>query len=342
MGVVVLALAACRQEKIIAYSAPKEKPAAVSAETAPAEKTLWKTPAGWQQLPSTEIRLGNFMVKDAAGKKAEIVVTSFPGNVGTELDNVNRWRNQLGLDPVSPELIKAESVEIGGASGKLYDFTGPSADKTAQRMTVASLARNGATWFFKMLGDESVVETQRNAFHEFLKSVTFADARPAGAIPAAPVSTNVKKVPEPAGDKPTWNTPADWNPVTPSAMLLAKFIVAAPEGGKAEVTVSAFPGDVGGPLANVNRWRGQLNLPAVEQDAMEKLVSSVDVIGGKAMLVDLSGTDAKTGQKVRLIAAMVPKNGRTWFYKLIGDETVVGKQKDAFVKFVQTVRYPDA
>ena len=196
--------------------------------------------------------------------------------------------------------------------------------------------------FLKCSGTNRSSRRNETPSIEFLKSVTFADARPADAIPAAPVSTNVKKVPEPAGDKPAWDAPADWNPVMPSAMLLAKFAVSAAEGGKAEVTVSVFPGDVGGPLANVNRWRGQLNLPAVEQDAMEKLVSSIDVIGGKAMLVDLSGTDAKTGQKTRLIAAMVPKNGRTWFYKLIGDETVVGKQKDVLVKFVQTVRYPNA
>jgi hypothetical protein len=287
------------------------------------------------------MRLGNFLVKDTAGKKAEITVISFPGSAGTALDNVNRWRNQLGLPPVSEESIQAENVEIGGVSGKIHDILGPSAPKDTQRMIVATVARNGVTWFFKLLGDEPIVATQREAFNEFLKSVTFAEARPADAIPAAPVSTNVKKVPKPAGGNPAWDAPPDWNPVAPSAMLLAKFAVAA-ESGKAEVTVSVFPGDVGGALANVNRWRGQLNLPAIEQDAMEKLVSSVDVIGGKAMLVEMSGTDVKSGEKARLIAAMVPRNGKTWFYKLMGDETVVGKQKDAFVKFVQTVRYPDA
>ena len=28
--------------------------------------------------------------------------------------------------------------------------------------------------------------------------------------------------------------------------------------GQAEVTISKFPGDVGGMIANVQRWRGQL------------------------------------------------------------------------------------
>jgi hypothetical protein len=34
--------------------------------------------------------------------------------------------------------------------------------------------------------------------------------------------------------------------------------------GKAEVTVSAFPGDTGGLLANLNRWRGQIGLEPVQ------------------------------------------------------------------------------
>lgn len=341
-GLILFAFVAagCRREEITTYSVPKEKTvsaasAAPAVEAGAPEKPLWKVPADWQQLPSTEMRLGNFLAQGADGKKAEITVLSFPGNVGSELDNVNRWRNQLGLPPVTQESLGAENFNIDGAAAKIYDFTsGP------KRLIVAALPRNGVTWFFKMLGDEPVVGAQRSAFVEFLKSVSFAQSHPADAIPAAPVSTNVKKVPEPAGDKPAWDAPADWNAVMPTAMIHSKFVIAGEQNSKAEVTVSVFPGDAGGPLANVNRWRNQLGLAPV--DAMEKLVSSVDVIGGKAMLVDMSGDDARTGQKARLIAAIVSRNGRTWFYKLMGDEGVVAKQKDAFVKFVQTVRYPNA
>jgi len=40
-----------------------------------------------------------------------------------------------------------------------------------------------------------------------------------------------------------------------------------------------------------------------------------------------------------MIAAMVPHAERTWFYKLTGSEAAVAREKDAFLKFVQTVRY---
>jgi hypothetical protein len=40
------------------------------------------------------------------------------------------------------------------------------------------------------------------------------------------------------------------------------------------------------------------------------------------------GTDAKTGQPARLVAAIVPHGDKTWFYKLMGNGKVVGGQKE--------------
>jgi hypothetical protein len=39
------------------------------------------------------------------------------------------------------------------------------------------------------------------------------------------------------------------------------------------------------------------------------------------------------------VGVIVPQSGQTWFYKLMGDAKVVESQKDAFTKFVQTVKY---
>ena len=124
-------------------------------------------------------------------------------------------------------------------------------------------------------------------------------------------------------------------------LSLARFEIGGSD-GKAEVTVSAFPGPAGGLVANVNRWRGQLGLKPVGQSEAEKLVASLDVMGGKAMLVDMNGQHPETGQKIRLISAIVPREGLTWFYKLMGDEAAAGREKAAFIRFVQSVRYPNA
>jgi hypothetical protein len=118
-------------------------------------------------------------------------------------------------------------------------------------------------------------------------------------------------------------------------MLIGRFLVRAPE-GHAEVTVSAFPGDVGGYVANVNRWRRQINLDPVSPAEVDQLIGPLDLAGSQAMLVDMTGQ--KEGRSVRLIGAIVPRSDRTWFYKLLGDEAVAGREKAAFVKFVEGAR----
>ena len=119
---------------------------------------------------------------------------------------------------------------------------------------------------------------------------------------------------------------------------MAEFLL---PGGSAPtaVNVSKSPGDGGGLLANVNRWRSQLGLGPVAEADLPSQVQSLDLPGGKASLADISGQDAETGQKARLLAAVVSRPGGTWFYKLMGDAPVVQQEKDAFLKFVQSVKY---
>src|SRR5436309_3698517 len=105
--------------------------------------------------------------------------------------------------------------------------------------------------------------------------------------------------------------PPDWKEVPAGQMLLSKYVVSDASGAQAEVTVSAFPGDVGGVLRNVNRWREQLQLEPVSAEKLPDLTASLDVGGGTATLVDMSGQDAKTSQKTRMIAAIVPQGNRT-------------------------------
>ena len=124
-------------------------------------------------------------------------------------------------------------------------------------------------------------------------------------------------------------------------MLLAKFSTGQ-DAARADITVSSFDGDVGGLTANVNRWRGQLSLAPVDDAAVNQAVTSVEVNGEKGSLVDMNGTDAKTGQPARLIGVAVPHEGRTWFFKILGDGKVVASERDAFLKFVQTVKLPHA
>jgi hypothetical protein len=140
--------------------------------------------------------------------------------------------------------------------------------------------------------------------------------------------------------KPAWQVPSGWSEVPPTQMLLAKFVINGKD-GQADVTVSSFSGPAGGTLPNVNRWRGQVGLEQISEMDLDKTVSSLDVPQGKAMLVDVNGKSPKTGKETRLVGVIWPRDGQTWFYKLMGDSAVVSREKDAFLKFLQSVRYSD-
>lgn len=109
------------------------------------------------------------------------------------------------------------------------------------------------------------------------------------------------------------------------------------EGGAAEVTISKFPGDVGGMVANIQRWRGQLGLNPGSAEEARKSAEMLEIDGKKdAYMVDLSGTNVRSGKTARMISVGVPYQGETWFFKLMGDDAVVAKEKDKFVQFVKS------
>ncbi len=91
------------------------------------EPMQWTVPEGWKQLPGAGERLATFQVP-GKDRPLELAITSFPGKVGTLAANVNRWRGQLGLPPVSDEteLSKiTKELEVNGVKATVVDMTGP-------------------------------------------------------------------------------------------------------------------------------------------------------------------------------------------------------------------------
>ena len=318
-------------------------PSAMGAATAP--QLTWTTPAGWTELAPGEMRVASFKITGAGGKQADVSVIPLGGMGGSDDANVNRWRGQIGLASASSDELQkaAEKVEAAGQLAQLYDIAG-----TDQRILGVIQHRGDVAWFYKMTGDAGLVEQQKPAFVGFLKSLKFAAAQPSGGAGDMPatlpsghpgfgdlVTTATTSAPVSHEGQPNWQVPTGWREVAAGQFLVAKFNISGDGGATAAVNVSSSPGDGGGLAANVNRWRGQLGLPTIAEIA----TTPIDVAGGKAQLVDMSGTNAQTSQPVQLVGVMVSLPDRAWFYKLMGDAKVVASQKDAFTKFVQGVKY---
>jgi hypothetical protein len=326
-------------------STPGASLPAASESTRP--QLTWKTPESWTEVPPGEMREASFKIQGQNGKQADVSVIPLPGMPGTDDANVNRWRGQVGLPPVSPEELKksAESVEAASQPAQLYDIAGQNpGNGEAARILGVIQHRDDAVWFFKMTGDTDLVGQQKPAFITFLKSVSFTTAVQTGLPPAHPSPDDMGTLITPAASissegKPNWQVPAGWQEVSGGQFLVTKFNITGDSGAAAAVNISRSPGEGGGLVGNVNRWRGQLGMAPLSEAEVNKSVTAMDVPGGKAQLVDMSGTDARTGQPAWLVGIAVSQSGQTWFYKLMGDAKVVEAQKEAFTQFVQTVKY---
>lgn len=297
-------------------------------------KLKWTAlPEGWQEKPVSEFRAASFSVKGKDGQEADVSVIPLP-STGREVDLVNMWRQQMHLPAITQEAADkdAEKVTVGPSEGKLFDIASQDAildDKSKARMTVVMVERDGVSWFFKMAGEDTFVHSQKPAFIQFLKSVSFESA-PAtvAADPHAGMTTDAAAA---APATSNANVPAGWKEVPATQFLLAKYVIQS-NGAEASVNVSMLDGTGGGLLPNVNRWRGQLGLPPISEGELTTQTQSLDVAGTKATLVDINGA------KGRLIGIIAPQAGQTWFYKLMGDAQIVEQQKDAFTKFVQNFK----
>jgi hypothetical protein len=345
---------------------PTSMPDGLPAPDNSGQPTLQYTlPAGWEKKAPTQMRVASFGISQD-GKQADISVIPLGGMAGNDPANVNRWRGQVGLGSLADaELLNlAEKVSVGEQPADLYDLAGTApGGNEAERILGVILHRDDTAWFFKMTGEASLVEQQKSAFIVFLKTVSFGAPTPGlpamdlsqlppphPPIPGTSLGTQNSLVPNANTlvmgglvneNKPTWTVPAGWQEGPLAQFLVAKYVITGADGASAAVNVSSLAGDGGGLLANVNRWRGQLGLAPAGEAGLANL-PTIDASGGKAILIEFSGTDARTSKPAALVGVVLPLGGQTWFYKLMGDENIVAQQKDALIKFVQSAKYPDA
>lgn len=362
--VLPLALAGCREGKIEEYRIAKEAdahnhaadasgmpPAGAPNASQPApfmsaragSALAWTAPANWKKKANSSMRKGSYTVGEEASA-ADMAVTAFPGDVGGDLANVNRWRGQVGLPPIAEnELAGAVTVlEANGLKIRFVDLLGGTPEQPL-RMLGGWVPFDGSTWFFKLTGPATLVENEKPAYLELLRSIKPGSTPTAEAaapvVPTGPAPDMAgTAMPTAGGPDLKWVAPAQWQSKPASGMRKATFVATGDGGATAELAVTAFPGPVGGELANVYRWRGQLALPPVGEAELAGMMTRETVHGLAVTLVDITGGPAD--KPVRLLGAIVPSNGANWFFKFTGPPELVAKEQPAFLEFIHSLQAP--
>ena len=154
-----------------------------------------------------------------------------------------------------------------------------------------------------------------------------ADLMAAGLVPPAPAAA-VK-----------WTKPADWQEQPLSEMRQGSFRVPGPDGASADVSIVSFPGAAGGLASNLNRWRGQVELPPASDEELRHGIQPVEAGQVEGILVDYA-SPPQSAKPSRILGAVLETPDRTWFVKMTGPPAFVETQKETFTEFVRSFQFP--
>ena len=136
---------------------------------------------------------------------------------------------------------------------------GPTLDEPTDRLLAAIVPRGEQTWFFKVTGPANALDKEAEPFQAFVRSLRFAEDQPG---------------------HPTWTLPEGWRELPASGMRFAT-LQFGPKEEPFDLTVIPLPSPQDNQnayiLSNINRWRGQLSRPPIDQQQMTEQSSKIEL-----------------------------------------------------------------
>ncbi|MCM2276662.1 MAG: hypothetical protein NDJ89_01130 [Oligoflexia bacterium] len=157
------------------------------------------------------------------------------------------------------------------------------------------------------------------------ESMTQQMMSPQGGMP--------EQVSAPASQEPSaygWDIPKGWGSEPGSSMRLVSFKADGHTG-----SIIVLEGEAGGLVANVNRWREQVGLPAQDEAAVLKAARKGKSALGEFRWFEIVN-DSSPGQS--MLVAVVPADGKTLFVKLMAPKAALQKNQEKFLSLCRSLR----
>lgn len=258
-------------------------------------------PEGWLRKPGSSMRYATIEIP-AGEPPLEVSVSKLAKSDDWDsqvLDNVNRWRKQLGLEPSAQRWAGAVALtdEEGAEPGIWVDLVGQLDSSTSPGMPP----------FASQMGQPM--------------------GSPMEQPPAASQSPGKPPI--------EYEKPEQWEVGKTSSMRWASFSV-GPKDKSAELTVIPAGGDLRG---NIQRWLGQIRPDGVKDadvDAVISQASPVTVGGIESQRFLMTGTgDAPQS----IDATIVPLgDGISLFIKMTGDSETVAAESERIQQFLDSLK----
>ncbi len=326
-----LVCTACRKDESEVYYEDSEQDVKSDTTGMPASEgaLTWDKPMGFKETPLGGFRKGSYTRSSDAGE-VQFAISSFPGSVGGTRANINRWRGQLNLEPMT-EGDSLPSESLGQFSFVVIEIDSPE----GQSILAAILEQKKETWFFKMMGSSGAVKEQKESFLSLLKSV-----RPGrGGKVLSSVGGTKSGMTSPENQKPSFSVPAGWEEI-PSTNSM-RLISLRPQGEFSKmgeigvITLSSVSSE----KDLLKMWSRTLQLP---EDNPETPFQEVTINGNVWKVFEDRSQNAIWADKqhARLIVAFHKStSGKAWFVKGFGEDLFMVQEKKKILSLIESIKF---
>lgn len=290
----------------------------------------WVMPEQWGENPGMSgMMAGSFHIKTSLGPRGRIGVMPFRESVETT-QIVNMFARELGHPDYNESSVQPliAHKKLGDRSFEVIRLEDMSGEEDPPKTALLALYRHNAqTWLFPFIADRALIDKELENFYSFLQSTTLrAGKTPVRAIaPSLPPAQPTSSV-----HQPTWEAPEHWERKPATQMRVGNYAVSNEAGEALDFSITSFPGKVGGILANVNRWLGQVGMSPTDEQGLSQYLSDRMIDEKPAKLV-LAESDEQA-----LYAAILLHKGRSWFLKLMGDVNLARAEKENFLGLIDS------
>jgi hypothetical protein len=159
-------------------AADSNPPADAKAVEPPKLSFDYKMPEDWTPLAKLPMFAEAAFKTKQTDAPVTVSVTPMSGPGGDLGMNVNRWRGQLSLEPLSGDALAAVPVfKIGEREGRMVKLKGTNPAGQPAALTAAMVKDGDKTWIFRMSGNPESVEKQTETFERFLSSIKFGEGK---------------------------------------------------------------------------------------------------------------------------------------------------------------------
>jgi len=176
--IALLGLMGCGEEEILHYRVPKEKGKTEQAAAHPLAQTdtqshpsefKWDLPEGWTYEAGSGMRMATFKF-NIDGAPIECTLVKLGAMAGGLLQNINRWRGQIGLAASNENDLSSSLVNLKGQMGE-FKLTEQLNPETNQAILASIFESNQFTLFVKIMASADQIKKVKDSFTSFSASI---------------------------------------------------------------------------------------------------------------------------------------------------------------------------